>query len=288
MGEGYSIINLGDISKPATVLIEKISNAIGGSCKPWQIKRVAKAEVEAEIIKAEGEIKVTEIHRRALTRFMDEEAKKQQNIETITEKALPLLADSSKPQEMDDDWITNFFDKCRIVSDEQMQILWSKVLAGEANAPGSFSKRTVNLLGSLDKYDARLFASLCAFVWTFEGAMPLIYDHKASIYKKAGITFETLTHLGDIGLINFEALTGFVEVTHSRRIQLEYYGQAIIVEFTGDDNDGFVVGKVLLTKTGVQLAHVCESNPVEGFMDYVLDNWAKKGLVLACPYPRNQ
>lgn len=30
-----------------------------------------------------------------------------------------------------------------------MQTLWARILAGEANAPGKFSKRTVNLVGSL-------------------------------------------------------------------------------------------------------------------------------------------
>jgi hypothetical protein len=43
-----SLINLSELSKPATVLIEKISDALGGVFKPFQIVRVAKAEAEAE------------------------------------------------------------------------------------------------------------------------------------------------------------------------------------------------------------------------------------------------
>jgi hypothetical protein len=41
MSNGGSLINLGEISKPATVLIEKIADAIGGVFKPYQIRRVA-------------------------------------------------------------------------------------------------------------------------------------------------------------------------------------------------------------------------------------------------------
>jgi hypothetical protein len=48
MGEGSSLINLGDLSKPATVLIEKISDAVGALYKPRQIKRLAQAEAESE------------------------------------------------------------------------------------------------------------------------------------------------------------------------------------------------------------------------------------------------
>lgn len=41
------IAKLGDLTKPATVLIEKISEAVGGVFKPYQIVRVAKAQAEA-------------------------------------------------------------------------------------------------------------------------------------------------------------------------------------------------------------------------------------------------
>ncbi len=60
----------GDVTKPATVLIEKISDALGGIFKPYQIVRVAKAESEAERIRAESQIQVTDLHRRAMHRFL--------------------------------------------------------------------------------------------------------------------------------------------------------------------------------------------------------------------------
>jgi hypothetical protein len=41
----------------------------------------------------------------------------------------------------------------------EMQNLWAQVLAGEANSPGTYSKRTVNFLSSLDKKDAALIYS---------------------------------------------------------------------------------------------------------------------------------
>ena len=83
------LTNLGDLTKPATVLIEKISDAVGGVFKPFQIVRVAKAEAEAEVIHAEAQIRVSDIQRRAMHRFLVEEAKRQSNIESITQKALP-------------------------------------------------------------------------------------------------------------------------------------------------------------------------------------------------------
>ncbi len=219
-------------------------------------------------------------------RFIAEEGKKQENIESITSQAIPLLEDKSKPQQMNDDWIANFFDKCRIVSDEEMQRLWAKVLAGEANSPGTFTKRTVNFLGSLDKVDASLFTRLCGFGWQMGDVAILIYDVNDPIYLSSGINFSVLSHLDDIGFVSFETLTGFKRMGFPKRILVSYYRQPTIIEFEKDTGNELETGKVLLTQVGQQMAPICGSEPVPQFLEYVLDRWSKKGLGLSSPYPR--
>ena len=110
-----NVVNLGDLSKPADTLIKRISAAVGGIFKPYQIKRIAKAKAEAALIQAESKIQIEEIHYRAIHRFIEEEAKKQNNIEQITSQALPFLRQESNPDAIEDDWVTNFFEKCRII-----------------------------------------------------------------------------------------------------------------------------------------------------------------------------
>ncbi|HEY6120066.1 MAG TPA: hypothetical protein VIV66_08915 [Pyrinomonadaceae bacterium] len=48
MDENTSLINIGELSRPATMLVEKTSDAVSGIFKPYQIVRVAKAEAQAE------------------------------------------------------------------------------------------------------------------------------------------------------------------------------------------------------------------------------------------------
>lgn len=288
MSDGNSLINIGELSKPATVLIEKIADAVGGIFEPYQIKRIARAEAEAGLIQAQGQIEVSDLQRRAVQRFVAEEAKKQQNMESIASKALPQLGDSSKPQDVNDDWMANFFDKCRIVSDEEMQQIWAKVLAGEANSPGTYSKRTVNFLSSLDKGDASQFSKLCGFGWQIGGASVLIYDEKDPIYAAGGVNFSVLSHLDDIGLISFEHLTGFKRMGFPKHMRVFYYGEPIDIAFPKETGNDLETGKVLLTQTGQQMAPICGSEPVPGFLDYVLYRWNEKGLFLSSPYPRNR
>lgn len=273
------LAKLGDLTKPATVLIEKISDAVGGIFKPYQIVRVAKAEAEADRIRAESQIQVTDLHRRAMHRFLEEEAKRQSNIEDITQKALPLLEEKSAPQNVEDDWITNFFDKCRIVSDDDMQRLWSRVLAGEANTPGAFSWRTVNLLADLDKGDAELFMRLCGFAWQIGNIVPLVFDVQSEVYNRHGINFNSLSHLESLGLIQFSNIAGFRRLKLPKNVTVFYYGKPAALTFPKEADNELELGQVLLTRAGHELAPVCGSTPVDGFFDYVYDRWAGQSLV---------
>lgn len=290
MDNGKSLINIGELAKPATVLIEKISDALGGFFKPWQTRRVAQAEADADKIKAiaqvETQIEITDLTQRALGRFLVEETKKQDNIESITSKAIPLLEDNSNAQEISDDWITNFFDQCRLISDEEMQNLWEKVLSGEANSPGKYSKRTVNFLGALDKSDATIFDTLCGFGWFLGDIVPLVYNLQSAIYKEYNITFSVLKHFDDIGLLSFEGLTGFKKIGFPKNVTVFYYDIPINIEFKNKDRNELEIGHVLLSKTGQELAQICGAKPVPGFLDFVIQGWLKKGLILSSPYPR--
>ena len=144
-------------------------------------------------------------------------------MEDITAKALPQLNENAKPDSMENDWIVNFFDKSRIVSDNEMQDLWSRVLAGEANSPGTYSKRTVNFLSDLEKAEAGLFTKLCGFGWQIGNIVPLVFDAQAEIYNRCGINFSSLSHLDSIGLVQFDSLAGF------RRLKLPKASSYIIM-----------------------------------------------------------
>lgn len=273
MGSNNSIVNLGDLSKPATVLIEKISDAIGGIFKPYQIKRIAKAEVEAEKIRALADIEIRDLQQRALIRFVTEETKKQANIESIVYKSINDLEDDAKPEGIEDDWIMNFFDKCKLISDNEMQKIWAKILAGEANTPGEYSKRTINFLNSLDKYDAKLFTKLCSYEWNIGYFVPLIFDTENEIYNKNGINFGSLKHLNEIGLISFSGIANYRKTNLPEKITALYYDRLINIQFKKKKNNELKIGLVSFSRTGEELAAIVDSKPIPDFFDYVLKKW---------------
>lgn len=286
-----------DFLKPATILFEKIANALGRHFDPSQTIRIAIAEADAseirakgdakahralELSKAETDIEVTALRQRAATRFINEEMKKQVNMEDIAENAAGLLTDNASPENMEDDWITNFFDKCRIVSDGQMQNLWSRILAGEANNPGSFSRRTVNLMADLDKQNAGLFSNLCRFNWRLENQTnPLIFDTQHEIYNRLLINFGSVGHLETLGLIQVDGLGGFNRTRLQKTATFHYYGRSMTLTFPTETGNELDIGHVLFTQAGRELSRICTTAPIEGFFDYVCDKWSKDSKVLS-------
>ncbi|TFZ66499.1 DUF2806 domain-containing protein [Hymenobacter sp. UV11] len=271
---------------PASVFIEKVSAAIEGGLKPWQLRRVASAEMDASVIKAEGDGKIAEIQQRAALRVAAEEVRNQQNIEAAIIKALPNIKADAKPEEMDNDWLANFFDKCRLISNEEMQKLWAQVLAGEANSPGSFSHRTINFLSSMSQKDAEDFRLLCSYGWYNEnGSMTPVIFKIESEDLPIKISFNQFQHLEDIGLIKFQS--GMFSNSYSLLKNcntFSYLGRVYEIKCKSDSDAsekdrGVSIGKIILTKLGDELALVCQPVQDEKVVEYTFKVWEHNHII---------
>ena len=274
---------LSGLTEPLTTLIHKISDATGILYEPTRIRHRAEAEAVVDKIKAQTDIEITDLRQRAEQRRIAEDIRQQKNIEDIIAGAELYLEKEAKPDAMDDDWVANYFDKARIVSDSEMQSVWSRVLAGEANRPGTYSKRTVNFLCEIDKEDANLFTNLCGFSWCIDrigSFVPLVFDTDAKIYDRHGIDFDTLTHLDSIGLIQFNH-DGFAHVNDSNIFVISYrdnspHGRQLTLKIP-PKYDSLPIGKVVLTQIGRELAPICGSEPVDDFFEFAKNYWAGRG-----------
>ena len=167
------LMNIGDLAKPATALIEKVAEAANIRYEPKHTVKMAIAEAEAAEIKAEADIKIakakaeseieiTDLHRRAVPRWLAEQGQQQESMENTITKAIPQLNEDADPNAIDDDWIIKFFDKCRLVTDENVQNLWASILAGEANSKGSYSPKALTTLADMNQKGLTLFNTFCS------------------------------------------------------------------------------------------------------------------------------
>ena len=267
------LINVGELTKPATVLIERISDAIGLLYAPRHVRRMAAAEADAAKIAKYAQIDISEIERRAMERCTLEEGKHQHNMESIIKEALGYVKKDANPEDIEEDWITSFFSKCRNISNREMQSLWARVLAGETNKPGSFSPRTLEFLPSLSKYDASVFTELCTFCWDLDSFGPtlLVFDDENEVYMKHRIFLGTLQHLDSIGLISLRVDDDYyIRIPH-REFTVSYFGRS--VRLRQRISNKFYVGKCMLTAVGRELAPISGAQPSEHYFQ-----WASKRI----------
>ena len=222
----------------------------------------------------------------------------------IIDKASEFLDEGVDIRDINKDWRANYFDKCRLVHDDEMQTLWAKILAGEANNPGTYSKRSINSIADIDKRDAQLFTELCRYVckikYTYENQekiefVPLIFDDYlhtklliVSTLPNYHIRDHDLEHLDNIGMIRVVDY-GSDEITgeygfHFRTdviksdvpIEANYYGESIrLSNYPAEDLrapdclSGLPIGKVKLTQIGSELYPICGSTAVDGFFSQI-------------------
>jgi hypothetical protein len=253
------------VSAVIVALTDKTSKFVNKFYEPQHLIKMAQAAREVAIIKAQEEIEVHDLQRRAIERWANEEERHQRNIEGIQQGAFLSLEADANPNEIDEDWLENFFGKCRSFSDQDVQAIWSKVLASEANCPGRFSRKTINILGDIGKSEAELFGTLCRFECQLFGeATPLVVGNNQAIYTNAGLTDQALEVLSEVGLIETTSVS-FMEYSRGRLVEVVYFDRGFGRK-TFPDSKSIMVGRVRYTRAGRELASVCSRERVEGFL----------------------
>lgn len=79
--------------------------------------------------------------------------------------------------------------------------------------------------------------------------------------------------------MKFQVL-GFNRVHLPKHFGVLYYGAPIFLSLPKDEDNTMPLGRVMLTKVGQELAPICGSKPVDGFLDYIRDKWRSEGYVI--------
>jgi hypothetical protein len=260
-----SLIDLKSLSKPAEKLIEAVSSAVGILYEPRRIRNKAKAEADAAIILATGDAKAEEILFRARERLLHAELRRQANLESIVGYALDELPGSVSDNPVDEDWIHHFVGNCEDISNEQMQLLWARVLAGEVSSPGRFSKRFLEFMKYLGMKEAVLISEFYRYVWLIETEESvsavylnddLIYMNAPSKRKGPFVPYSLRMEMSHLGLIH-ENLC--LTVDRQKRVDFAYQNQRFFSE-----NNNYLPYEIpvdWLSTIGVELLAICE--PVE-------------------------
>jgi len=273
-----SVVELGNLSEPASKLIDAVSRAFGVAYEPTRIRRRARADADAAIILAKTQIEIQGLERRAAERLIARELRRQHNIETIIDRAIDELPHAVSDEKVDEDWMIQFFDSCQDVSNDQMKQIWARLLAGEVARPGTFSPRALATVKLMQQEDAWLFERLCKYVWKLGPSIVPVLLSPKSIYVKSykcDIEFGHQLHLEALGLLSTAGI-GEITIGVSFPCAVEYFSKQYIL--TVDGSVQLPVGKALFTSAGEELSLVVQTEPDDIFRAAVLEFWQLQGI----------
>lgn len=274
-------VDLKEASKAVKKFVDSVSRGLGILYEPYRIKKLASALTEASAIIETADEATKALFHRTLTRQSLQEMGYQKNIEAITQSAMKALPGDVNDEPVDDDWLTYFFEKCKTVSDENMQMIWSRILAGEVSKPGSYSLRTLNLIRLLDKQEAEIFTNFCGYVCSNKDGhhRMLITDAAESYLKVKGFHGGHTTCLMEAGLINDGFFMLPKDDNNNIRASIIYFDKEIeLIKPPQKHLLDKIYGICPLTNTGHELLPICGAKPDYDYYDCLVESYKKEGF----------
>lgn len=256
----------------AKALIEKFS--VGRLYDPVNAWLMNEVENRNRLRDAKNDMEIIQVM--AQTRAI----KEQSNIDVIPRMAAPMLTDKAKPEEMKPDWINVVKEKTKVVEDDDMRILWAKLVAGEAEKPGSFPKRVLDEVARLSKEEARAFTEVARFCWeisTRDGDTTSVLVLGKHIEVNDSLPLHLLqdTHLMEFSSTD---LLRFHGVQVGTIVPFAYFGKKC--ETRLKTSRGIALsGSVSLTAIGASLVPIAGGTRVDGEFEKMLVEWSQGNVL---------
>lgn len=156
----------------------------------------------------------------------------------------------------DFDWFMRFYEAVGNISDEEMQRVWAKILAGEVNMPGSFSLETLDVVRNLSKQDAELFTKICKHCIQ-SSPQCLFLPNYDNYLEKCGITFSDILRLDEIGLVNSSGFISLVlTIDNEHPVSIINQGLIMLIAATNEKIKTGSINEYPFTRIGDEIATV--------------------------------
>lgn len=190
----------------------------------------------------------------------------------------------------DEKFMRNFVSSVEDVCDDDILQMFGKILAGEAEHPGRFSKRTMSILGDMDKESAEAFVLLCSvsvggcFRNIRRPITPIIYGFGPNGSWDQLVDSDSLASLGNLGLIYYRPdmllpTDAGMDFSAADTYELIINRERYII--ANPEGIGVFWQNVKLTREGSQLATLCEAGCAPQFKEMVLSGLEKLGCIIS-------
>lgn len=212
--------------------------------KEFEKVKAGKLEEVAEDLLKSGKMTYTEFY-------------KANNFLKIAKKAdeeyVKLPMHPYKKVAYDFDWFMMFYETVGNISNDKMQQVWAKILAGEINKPGTFSLRIIDVLKCISQEEAETFSKLCEHCVCVN--THLFLPNYEKYLKKCNINYSEIMLLDEMGLINSDGMVVLnVQLDSSPKALFINRMQVMCISSKEGTPKNLSIRQFPLTKVGDELA----------------------------------
>lgn len=254
-----NLINLKIDSKAIAALIDAVSRGIGTLYEPINIRRLAKAKAKETVILAKAECEKKQIMaaldskiedsipseklESIVSRIVSKEVRRQENVDAVVQAALEDLntAKTVSDEKANSDWLTRFFNIVEDVSDDELRVVWGKILSQEIQYPGSYSLRTLSTISNLSKKEAELFTRIGNLILRTNEYKFLLRNDESILGSDIG--YDEISLLMECGLLKEVYDINIIYSSDKNKIKSHafvYQDTAIVIEITPNASDVYV------------------------------------------------
>ncbi len=169
----------------------------------------------------------------------------------------------------DFDWFVRFFEAVGNISDDAMQNLWAKILAGEIAQPSSFSLKTIDVMRNMSKRDAELFIKVCSHSFS-SNSMNYFLPNEDEFLEEVGIQYTDIMKLSELGLMfNDATITLNMNIGNEPKLLINSNSLILLVASASGNDEKFSINQYPFTEVGKELSTLIrESASDEDFLKY--------------------
>lgn len=205
-------------------------------------------------------------------------------IDVATKSAKYIDQDKSNDIEMDNDFFWNTVEHAKTISNQDMQELVAKIIAGEYNVPGTYSMSTLQTLKMLGKQELELFEKICSLCINSEQIPQEIFSLPESIkslMNSLAIDFGSLQTLQNLGLFLPNDMTRSINNPEKKNFALNYFDK--VVRFKPIDESNFIIvlpSFFSLSNTGKQILQHLKPEFKEEYYTWLKINYKVPNYIL--------
>lgn len=199
-------IDFKPLSDLGIALLDKIEKGTGWIFSTETAKKQGYKNIIDEISKRAD---INPIDRAIIISQFNKIKKEHKNRAQIIEKAVKLLEKGDNPEKIKDDWLIEFFELCKNVSNQELQYVWAKILVNECKEKKTNSFKLLRTISELSRDEIDVIMKVvkeCNYgIRSFETIGILCLNNK--YLQNINIKYEKIIELEDIGIMKRETIS---------------------------------------------------------------------------------